>query len=183
MVALDESYDWKLDLRERKDCANVTFARRSYRTSHDVRDHPDGSLSSIFSNKVHLEKVYLHAYGYAYGDGKRERGGAIATLVNQNPKLSHVHLDGIRVTDAALTSLVQLQHLTHVTLKNKNEVTTAGVLTLLRRASRYVVRKITIFNANVDEEQVTRETGMMCKKQMTFDNRSTSNLIDYEIHA
>ena len=41
----------------------------------------------------------------------------IATMANQNPKLSHISLQGIRLTEAAFSSLAQLQHLTIITLR------------------------------------------------------------------
>ena len=155
---------------------------KSLKFKYNVSAHPDGSLRSIFDNMIHLEKVHFHAYAYGF----RKEDEAIATLVNQNPKLSHVYLNGIRVTDAAVTLLAQLQHLTDVTVSFGHRVTTAGVLTLLRGASRIIVRNITIFKANVDGKQVTREISLMCKERdTTFDalHDGRSYHFEYVIHV
>ena len=98
--------------------------------------------------------------------------------------LTFMSLDRILVTDAGLTSLAQLQHLTDVTFRNVSGVTTAGVLTLLRGASRNIVRKFTIFAANVDEKQVTREISLMCEeREAEFDAEMTSYFSNYQIHT
>ena len=153
---------------------------KSLTFTYDGSKYPDGSLSSIFNNKVHLEKVHLHVCG----DSSLNEDEAIATLVNQNPKLSHVYLERICVTDAALTSLAQLHHLTHVSVFRGKKMTSAGVLTLLRGASRKILRKITILRGNVDEREVSREISHMCEERgTTFDAPVTRYYLEYEIHA
>ena len=129
-------------------------------------EEADGTLSSIFDNMHHLEKVEIES------DFRRGEQGdrMIATLANQNPKLVNVIFEYIRLTNAALTSLAQLQYLTHVQITGGDAATTAGVLTLLRGASRNVIRKFLVSGKNVDEYQVNSEIGRMCEERgTTFD--------------
>ena len=127
-----------------------------------------GSFSSIFEHMHHLEEAQLFAYSYGIEQDDR----LIATLVDQNPKLSHVFFYQISLTDADLTSLAQLQQLANVRLFIGEKVTTAGVLTLLRGSSRNMIRKFAVRGENVDVDQVTREISQMCKERgTTFENR------------
>ena len=101
----------------------------------------------------------------------------------QNPKLAFVYLDVVYLTDAALTSLAQLQHLTDVEVFACQNLTTAGVLTLLRGSSRNVIRKLSVFKTNVDEDQVTSEIRLMCEERgTTFDACHVRSSFVYEIH-
>ena len=127
----------------------------------------------------HLEQVKLVAHDYR----NEQDDGMIATLANQNPKLSHVYFHGIGLTDADLTSLAQLQQLANVRLFIGEKVTTAGVLTLLRGSSRNMIRKFAVRGENVDGDQVTKEISQMCKeRRTTFEKRETF-YFDCEIHA
>ena len=112
----------------------------------------------------------------------------IATLTNQNPKLLHVSFYRISLTDAALTSLAQLQHLTDVRLYQHRNVTIAGVLTLLRGSSRNLIRKFIIGKAKVDGDQLSREISLICEERgTTFAAPETGRFLphpfDYVIHA
>ena len=134
--------------------------------------HP---LSSIFDSMHHLEKVELIFLNCSLVDR------VVTTLANQNPKLAFFWIETKRLTDAALTSLAQLQHLIHVEIfcvsaefASKN-ATTAGVLTLLRGASRNVIRNFKIDIYNVDEDQVISEIRLMCGGA-GHDIRSSSQL-------
>ena len=140
------------------------------------------ALSSIFDDMHHLEKVRLVSYFNCFtGDAM------ISTLANQNPKLSDVNFDQIHLTDAALTSLAQLQHLTDVEIiqrDQKQKVTTAGVLTLLRGSSRNVIRKFRVSGEKVDGDQVSREISLMCEERgTTFDESRDGFYFNYEMRA
>ena len=141
----------------------------------------DGTFSGIFDNMHHLEKVRLFAH-----DRNEQNDGMIAKLANQNPELSHVRFGKIGLTDAGLTSLAQLQHLTDVEIYFNKQVTTAGVLTLLRGSSRYVIRQLTVCGEGVDGDQMSREISQMCEERGTtcdkIDNHSFNYFL-YVIHA
>ena len=63
-------------------------------------------------------------------------------------------------------------------------MTTGGILTLLRGASRDVIRKLLIGKENVDCYHVTREIGLMCEEQgMAFAKREDFSYVEYEIRA
>ena len=130
----------------------------------DRRYDPHNMLSSLFDNMHHLEAVHL----VVHDDSNQDR--MIATLANQNPKLTHIDFDGIRVSDAGLTSLAQLQHLTDIRISHtghqRRRVTTAGVLTLLRGSSRYVIRNFFIdCKQRLTGSQVESEIKRMCDER------------------
>ena len=133
------------------------------------------TLSSIFDNMHDLEKVRLHSDHNCFtGDAM------ISTLVNQNTKLSHISFVRIHLTDAALTSLAQLQHLTKIRIQKSKKVTTAGVLTLLRGSSRNVIHKFLVHTEQVDHDQVTSEIRLLCEEQgATFDTHDTRGFFIY----
>ena len=141
----------------------------------------DDALSIIFDNMHHLEKVGLVSFDHRSKQGDR----MIATLANQNPMLSLVSFFQIDLTDADLTSLAQLQHLTDVIIiqrDQKQKVTTAGVLTLLRGSSRNVIRNFSVRNAGVDDNQVSREISLMCEERgTTFEKDKWGDLSYFEI--
>ena len=139
-----------------------------------------GEFSSIFDNMHDLEEVRFHHFACNSITGD----AMIATLADQNPKLSRVSLKQICLTDADLTSLSQLQHLTYVKVSENYNVTTAGVLTLLRGASRYVFRKIVVLREKVDGDQLTSEIELMCEERgTTFDALVTTKHFEYVIHV
>ena len=137
----------------------------------------DGKLSSMFESLHHLEKVRLVAH-------QCRDNGMIATLANQNPKLRHLFFNRINVTDADLTSLALLQNLTEIWLYQGRNITTAGILTLLRGSSRNVIRKIVLSGDNVDDDQVRSEISLMCEERgTTFFASHTDYISIYVIHA
>ena len=137
----------------------------------------DDTFSSIFDNMHHLEHVRL-------SDHVCQSDRMIATLANQNPKLSNISFRRIGLTDAGLTSLAQLQHLTNVSISYDEKVTTSGVLTLLRGSSRNFFRKLSFDKEMVTRTSVTREIRLMCKERgTTFRSQQTSCCFEFDFHA
>ena len=183
----DQMLSLDIDLtRERKDvlCAISKMKNlKSLKLSDDAGDESFGPFSSVFDNMHHLEKVKLVACGCR--DEHDDR--MMATLASQNPMLSDINFHRFRLTEAALTSLAQLQHLTDICLYQTQSVTTAGVMTLLRGSSRNTIRKFSFDKENVDGGQVTREISLMCEERgTTFDVDHAScffnNSFEYVIH-
>ena len=136
----------------------------SLKLGNNVRHEAECLFSSIFDNMHHLENVRL-CRNYR---GKQD-DGMIATLAKQNPNLSDVFFSRMSLTDAALTSLAQLQHLTDVRIDYGLDVTMAGVRTLLLGASRNIIRTFLVHGGQVDENHVTKEISLMCEERgMTF---------------
>ena len=173
------SLDVRLD-RVRKDVLSAISKMKNLKClklNDEEGGETDGKLTSIFDNMHHLEKVRLFAYD-RHGE---QDDGMIATLANQNPKLWRVNFNQINVTDAALTSLAQLQHLTDVCLFSEKKVT-SGVLTLLRGASRNVIRHFKVDPKKVDGDQVTREFSLMSEERgMTFDALPTTRALEFTL--
>ena len=166
--------------RERKVVVSAVSKMRNLK-SLKLSDCEEGegekTFSSIFDNMNHLEEVEL------IGCRNDQDDRMIATLANQNPKLRHVSFYQICLTEAALTSLAQLQHLTDVRIHEGQQVTTAGIMTLLRGSSRNVIRNIAVSRENLDDDQVTREVSRMCEERgiSSFDTQHTSYLFIYAI--
>ena len=127
----------------------------------------------------HLEKVKLAASSCRF----ELYDWMIARLWNQNPKLSNVFFSRNDVTDADLTSLAQLQHLTNVRLCPNQNVTTSGILTLLRGSSRNVIRKFSIDSSEADDDQVSSEISLMCEERGTTFDAPHAGSIEYVIHS
>ena len=110
--------------------------------------------------------------------------GIIARMASRNPKLRIISFHRIDLTNAALTSLAELQHLTDLSIHNNRTMTTAGILTLLRGASRNVIRKLFISKQYVDGVQVSSEISLMCEERgTTFDKWDGGAFFEYEIRV
>ena len=156
-----------LDVRVFRDEENVMSAisrmgnmKRLKFRGDQWRDPPN--RLSIFDNMYHLQEVEL-----VIGDCSIEQDKMIARLVNQNPMLWHVNIESVALTDASLTSLSQLQHLTDLRISRATNVTTAGVLTLLRGSSRNVISMFYIDVKRLSGCQVENEIKRMCEERRT----------------
>ena len=117
----------------------------------------------------------------------------MSSLVLQNPNLSHIRFHGINFTAAAFASLAQLQHLSHITLElfsmlkevstHQAQMMTDNVLTLLRGSSRNVIRELTVWNTDVDVDQVTREVELMAQERKTTFEELDDHHVEFVIHA
>ena len=147
-------------------------------TCEKCNEQPN-TLSSIMDNMCFLEEVEL-----VFRDCRINQDNMIATLANQNPMLWYFHAENVVLTDAAPTSLAQLQHLTDVRIHRSKKVTMAGALTLLRGASRSNIRKY-----SVDRKQkssrclIESEIRQMCEERSTRFHSSGGRFSHtYDIH-
>ena len=144
-------------------------------------------LSRMFHRLHQLEKVSIRVESnHSYGNGDN----IIFSLVQQNAQLRDVRFSGFNFTSAAYASLAQLQHLLLFNLDKQdfcvwlNQTTTDDVLTLLRGSLRKVIRKLTLWQTDVDVNQVTREIELMVQERgTTFEKREKTYFLEYKMHA
>ena len=179
LISLPADQLLSLDVRINRERNNVLSAISKMKNLKSLKlvdkgwERAGDTPSSIFDNMHHLENVQL----FAYVCRNEEDDEMIVTLANQNPKLSHVLFCGISLADAALTSLAQLQHLTDVRVPHARKVTTSGVLTLLRGASRNIIGEYAFSPDKVDGHQLLSEIRLMCEE------RGTTFGAPYSIHS
>ena len=88
----------------------------------------------------------------------------IASLVIHNPRLDSFDLNIMKMTDAALELLSQLTDLTRVNVTGGNEVTTEGILWLLRGSARDKLSSIAIrSNRQLEWRLLHQEVGVMAR--------------------
>ena len=156
------------------------------------RTDPSLALSRMFARMHQLEKVSITV---SNDHSRKESGQMImSSLVQQNANLRHVYFSGINITAAAYQLLAQLHHLSHITLDmdRASEMTTDGVVTLLRGSSRRVIRMLKVCCTCVEVDRVTREVELMAQERgVTFEEEAyrwgskdkAGYLLEYKIHA
>ena len=78
--------------------------------------------------------------------------GVIETLVQNSPSVKSFTMNNARMTDAGLRSLSRLTGLQLLVLKgywSRCNITTEGILSLLRGSSRHVLRDLRIESDNI----------------------------------
>ena len=161
------------------------FSIRSPDTNH--------ALSIIFNGLHQLEKLSILARheNFRLSD-MLECNEVISSLVRQNPGLRDIRFVGMDFTSACFASLSQLHHLSHIHLdicfltnndSDREQILTDAVLTLLRGSSRKVIRELTVWNTDVDVDQVTREVELMAQERKTTFEELDDHHVEFVIHA
>ena len=101
----------------------------------------DETFDKLFSNMMELEEVCIK---FAE-DCDVDVDAAIETLVQNNPSVSSVFVQNAQVTDDSLYSLSRLTGLQTLLIRNCSwiyDITTEGILSLMRGGSRNVLREL-----------------------------------------
>ena len=113
---------------------------------------------------------------------------AIETLVNNSPAVRSITMHNTRMTDAGLrplSRLTGLQHLSFRSYKRKCDITTEGILLLLRGGSRKVLRELAMdVSVLPDFEQIRAEVQLMQQetgRALFVDNSPTDVLYNFRI--
>lgn len=119
------------------------------------------SLNNLFDGMTHLTRVKLDI-----GNDEVLMDKGVLTLVRQNPLLNRLTLRCMTLTDEALTSLSQLQHLSRVKLDSEEaEYSLDVIVSFLRGSSRSVMTRFSIWHqTESDWSSVKAEAELMAQE-------------------
>ena len=120
----------------------------------------DQAFSKLFTNMKELEEVEI-----TFPEGSAVNvDSAIETLVHNNPSVRSITMHNARMTDAGLRSLSRLtglQHLDIESLKRRSNITTEGILSLLRGGSRNGLRDVKLSISDIFFSEIRAEVQLM----------------------
>lgn len=133
----------------------------------------------LFQRMRRLEEVEL-----SLSDKKLSLDPVIESLVANNPKIRHISMIGMKVTDASLHSLARLSHLDFLQLAPDRDefVTTDGIIAFLRGNSRKILKFCCLcWNPLVDMDRIGKEISLIeTEIGKTFDRKQDKiNCIHY----
>ena len=154
-----------------------------YFPTHRWNDLHDGAFSKFFINMKKLEEVDIRFPFFE----QVNVDAAIETLVNNSPAVRSITMHNTRMTDAGLrplSRLTGLQHLSFRCYRRKCDITTEGILLLLRGGSRNVLRDLKLSMVPPDFEQIRAEVQLMQQetgRALFVDNSPTDGLYNFRI--
>ena len=127
----------------------------------EFTDLHDGAFSKLFTNMKKLEEVDILFPMFE----EVNVDAAIKTLVHNSASVSSIRMRDGRMTDASLHSLSRLTGLQLLAIRSSgrhSDITTEGILSLLRGGSRKVLRELAMdVSVLPDFEQIRAEVQLM----------------------
>ena len=124
----------------------------------------DVAFRKLFTNMKELEEVEITfpEQSIVFMDE------AIETLVRNNPSLKLIRMMMARMADKSLRSLSRLTGLQHLTIRSsrwQSDITTEGILSLLRGGSRNVLRDLEFNIPNLPDLDQIRAEGQLIQQE------------------